>query len=210
MQNAQLEAWTGDFGNAYTVRNVSLPLAPRVELWRNILARIPERPQTILEVGANLGQNLVALRELAGGLWHPYLAAVEPNGKARSHMIEHGISAYPGHAGDLQFGPGSFDLVFTCGVLIHVNPKGEHGHVSALTSACKEIARVSKKWVVAIEYFSDLPREIRYRGQDGLLWVRDFGQFYMDACGLIPEACGFKWRPLTGLDNLTWWLLRKA
>jgi hypothetical protein len=42
-----------------------------------------------------------------------------------------------------------------------------------------------------------------------MLWTRDFGQYYMDL-GLKPVACGFAWKPLTGLDNVTWWVLRKS
>jgi pseudaminic acid biosynthesis-associated methylase len=209
MPNAPLEDWQGQFGDEYTERNAQAPLTPRIKLWREILAHAGAEPASILEVGANIGQNLVALKQIFNGVDRPAMVAVEPNARAREVLQLEGIKAYAGHAGELDFAPDSFDLVFTSGVLIHISPVGERGVPSDLHRACAEIVRVSKKWVVAIEYFSAQPREIIYRERRGLLWARDFGQFYVDEFGLEPVACGFAWKTLTGLDNLTWWVLRK-
>ena len=63
---------------------------------------------------------------------------------------------------------------------------------------------------MSIEYFAAEPEEKRYRGQDGLLFKRDFGAFWLE---MFPELelidYGFFWKHATGLDNLTWWLFRK-
>ena len=70
--------------------------------------------------------------------------------------------------------------------------------------------RVSNRYIVCIEYFSDKPEEIEYRGQSGMLWKRDFGSFWMEQHpDLKLLDYGFFWRRATGLDNLTWWLWEK-
>lgn len=211
MQTAELDAWTGEFGDAYTVRNRPDPkqLEARIELFSEILRHMEGPPPTkILEVGANVGANLIALGRLLGHL-APSLTGIEPNAKARNVLeTVQNVRTMNGQAEQLDFASDSFDLVFTSGVLIHLRPD-EPGGPSPLRQACKEIARVSKQWIVAIEYFSAQPREIIYRDRKNLLWARDFGAYYMEHCGLEPVACGFAWKALTGLDNLTWWVLRK-
>lgn len=209
MLTAPLDDWTGAFGDTYTERNPP-NIEPRMALWEEIIwdkyGNLRVNPREILEVGANVGQNLIALKRL---LSVPAVG-VEPNAKALDALRAAGITGYPGTAEALDFPADAFDLVFTSGVLVHIPPVGAVGGArSPLWQACSEIARVSKRWVVAIEYFSAQPREIIYRDRRGLLWARDFGQFYIQEFGLEPMACGFAWKALTGLDNLTWWLLRK-
>ena len=213
MQNAQIEAWQGDFGDAYTDRHLASgagAIQARIRLWRDILEAINPwlgRPRSIVEVGANVGQHLLALRSILPG---PVLHGIEPNPKAKELLQEAGFNATLGVAQDLPYAPNSFDLVFSSGVLIHIPDFPGDGTLGTpLYKACKEIVRVSKRWVVAIEYFSAEPREIKYRNKLGMLWARDFGQYYLDHFSLEPVACGFAWMALTGLDDLTWWVLRK-
>ena len=74
-----------------------------------------------------------------------------------------------------------------------------------------ELYRVSRKYIVLAEYFSVEPEERVYRGQSGLLFKRDFGGFFLDRFpDLTLVDYGFFWRRATGLDDLTWWALRKA
>jgi ubiquinone/menaquinone biosynthesis C-methylase UbiE len=98
----------------------------------------------------------------------------------------------------------SIDLVFTAGVLIHIHPND-------LLKAMSEIVRVSKRYVLCMEYFSHQPEEILYRGQKGLLFKRDFGSFYLDN---FPQLkClnyGFLWKKEFPIfDDMTWWLFEK-
>ena len=98
----------------------------------------------------------------------------------------------------------SIDLVFTSGVLIHIAPED-------LYTSCSEIYRVSSKYIVSVEYFNPTPVELSYRGHDGVLFKRDFGSFWIENFpNLKVLDYGFFWKPITGLDNLTWWLFRKA
>ena len=78
--------WRGKFGDDYAGRNATTPgeLRARVALWARILdCMVGAPPQSILEVGANVGNNLRALRGLTGAK----LMAVEPNAKARKRLV---------------------------------------------------------------------------------------------------------------------------
>ena len=195
--NQQIEAWEGELGNAYIERNGDKTLQSRIAMWRRILRDIT--PETILEVGANIGLNIRALRKVT----EAKLSAVEPNNAARRVLKTVADDAYDGTADKLWLANDTVNLVATCGVLIHIHPDD-------LADACAEMYRVSNRYIVCIEYFSDKPEEIEYRGQSGMLWKRDFGSFWMEQHpDLKLLDYGFFWRRATGLDNLTWWLWEK-
>ena len=83
-------------------------------------------------------------------------------------------------------------------------------HSKDLKEETDEIVRISRKYVVCVEYFSDKEEEINYRGNNGFLFKRDFGAFYLDNYPqLALRDYGFAWKRATGLDNLTWWLFEK-
>lgn len=205
-RNPQIDSWTGEFGDAYTARNaateeqVRIRLKALVEIFRPLEG---DRPRTILECGCNIGLNTRALRRFTDA----ELFAIEPNAKARSTVEGEGIldrdHLKEAVAQSLPFPDGSMDLVFTSGVLIHVHPDD-------LPAALDEMVRVSSKYLMMIEYFSQAPQSIPYRGRDDLLWKRDFGGDMLDRhADLVPLGCGFFWRRTTGFDDATWWLFRK-
>jgi spore coat polysaccharide biosynthesis protein SpsF len=202
----QVDFWRGDFGDLYTDRNIASneQLRARVALWSEIMSHtIGAIPESILEVGANLGVNLRALRAVTGAR----LCAVEPNDKARAILVADGIvqpdDLRGGDASSIDFPAGACDLVFTSGVLIHIHP--DH-----LLSSLEEIHRCSARWIGCIEYFSDKPEMIPYRGHEDRLFKRDFGALWLDNFpSLLVRAYGFAWKRVTGLDNLTWWLFEK-
>jgi pseudaminic acid biosynthesis-associated methylase len=201
-----LETWKADFGNEYIDRNdyAEWKIADGIEAFRRMTAGTTIK--SALEVGSNIGLNLLALRRLLGE--HARLYAVEPNRKAfervRSHAELNLAGAWNCDAFGIPVADASIDLVFTCGVLIHIPP-------DRLQDATTEIVRVAKRYVLCAEYFSHVPAEIRYRGQEGLLFKRDFGSYYLD---LFPTLkCveyGFLWqRELSRYDNLNWWLFER-
>lgn len=204
---SELSHWRGKFGDDYTDRNLSTAeiLLARKKLWSEILSLCaPEPPRSILEVGSNIGVNLRAISQLTPAA----LYALEPNARARRQLVEDGVvapeRAMDGTASAIPLPDGACDLAFTSGVLIHIHPDD-------LPAATAEIVRVTRRYVVCVEYFADKPEEVIYRGQPGLLFKRDFGAFYLDRfADLVPLGCGFAWRRTTGLDNLTWWLFRKG
>ena len=201
-----LEAWSGAFGDAYTERNAAedTGIERRIRMWRRILRPLSSGlPESCLEVGANVGINLRALQKLHA----TEMYAVEPNTAARKFLIRDRVvpaaHALDGTTERIDLADGSIDLVFTSGVLIHVDP-------ARLEAACREMHRVARRYLLTIEYFASEPEEKTYRGEAGLLFKRDFGAFWLD---LFPTLAlvdyGFFWKRATGLDNLTWWLFAK-
>lgn len=202
---AQVEFWRSSFGDDYVDRSQSDAgvMDSRVAMWRHLLASMVPPPASVLEVGANIGLNLRAIADLLPAELH----AVEPNAKARALLAESGVMPaariLDGAGGNLPFDDGAVELAFTCGVLIHVAP-------TDLPDVCREIHRVSSRFVVCAEYFNAEPVEIPYRGHSGMLFKRDFGAFWMDGfADLRLVDYGFLWKRATGLDNLTWWIFEK-
>ena len=203
----QLEFWRGSFGDEYIKRNPlnEATVRSRIAMWARILEALRGRPlDSVLEVGANVGVNLAALRHLTPAT----LYALEPNDKARARLVENGLvpaaRALGGSAAAIALDDRAVDLVFTSGVLIHIAPEN-------LAAACRDMHRVARRYVACIEYFSSDPEEVLYRGHAGRLYKRDFGGFWLDQfADLRVVDYGFFWRRSTGLDNLTWWLFEKT
>jgi spore coat polysaccharide biosynthesis protein SpsF len=201
----QLAEWSGDFGDAYVERNpvTAEILRRKLRDWSTILSNVSgSLPATILEVGANVGQNLAALSQLSDAK----LFAVEPNDHARARLVSSGLidpaRAFKASAASLPFESASMDLVFTSGVLIHIAPDD-------LLAACREIHRVARRYVLSIEYFSHTPIEKPYRGLHDMLFLRDYGSYWLDNFDDLRIAgYGFFWRRVTGGD-LNWWLFSK-
>ena len=207
VKTRQLEHWTGEFGDAYVVRNAATEeqIRIRIRALTEIMRAIEgDPPRQILECGCNIGLNTRAFARFTDA----ELFAVEPNARARSKILEDCVldaeHLYDATVESLPFPDHSIDFVFTSGVLIHVHP--DH-----LPTALDEMYRVSSKYVMMIEYFSRDPEEISYRGQSELLWKRDFGGAMLDRKpSLLPIGCGFFWERTTGFGDATWWLFRKS
>ncbi|MCD4754759.1 MAG: methyltransferase domain-containing protein [Deltaproteobacteria bacterium] len=203
---SQLKTWTGRFGNGYVDRNeyVEWKMTPGTEAFRRILGGL--KIQSVLEVGSNIGLNLLFINALFKGDVRLY--AVEPNRKAFDRLMSQGRmkleKAWNCNGFQLPLSDSSIDLVFTAGVLIHVAPD-DLGRIT------DEIVRVARKYVLCREYFSHAPVEIPYYGQTGMLFKRDFGAFYLDRFpSLKCIRYGFLWqREFAIFDNSNWWLFEK-
>ncbi len=202
----QLREWCGAFGDAYIDRNLTMPerVRQRARAFARILSHLAGAPPaSILEVGANVGFNLRALEQLTGAELH----AVEPNARAREILLADGVLAadrlHDATASALPFVDGAMDLVFTSAVLIHIPD-------AALEQAYREIHRVSRRYILSMEYFSPTPVTVPYRGHGDMLFKRDYGSLWLDLfADLELVADGFFWKRTTGLDNVNWWLFRK-
>lgn len=206
MSTRQIELWKSDFGHEYAARNPVSDESSRSSMrrWARMLSHaIAPFPSSVLEVGCNLGRNLVALRQMVAEVH-----AVEPNievmERARSDARLAGARIQEGTAFDLPYADGSIDLVFTCGVLIHIAPED-------LPRAVDEVFRVARHYVLCIEYFSHEPVAVPYRGLKGHLFKRDFGQYYLDRFPALRVLdYGFFWKPIDVADNSNWWLFGKG
>ncbi|WP_417497872.1 pseudaminic acid biosynthesis-associated methylase [Maricaulis sp.] len=202
----QLDAWRGEFGDRYVDRNETLTdvLRMRTRMWAELLkGTYGAEPESILEVGCNIGLNLRSINRLCGAALH----AVEPNAKARERLLQDKVipaaNLHDATGQSLPFGDGSMDMVFSAGVLIHVHPDD-------LGAVADEMHRVSGRWLLVAEYFSAKPESIPYRGRDDLLFKRDFGGFFLDRFNDLEVVDdGFLWQRSSGIDDMTWVLFRK-
>ena len=215
MTQSNTKAWAGGWGDSYQERNQSswVGIKNRSRLFGDIFQAmetaskatpsLPAFPASVIEVGGGAGDNLRAIDMIYERSRQPVrLMSCDPNEAARKAMADV-ATVLPGDLSQLPYGDDAADLVFTSGVLIHVPP-------ADLDRALSEIYRVSKRWVLSIEYFNAVPDEVLYRGQSGMLWRRDWGEAWLAKFpDLKPIGVGFCWKRTTGLDNLTWTLFDK-
>ena len=210
------EAWAGGWGNSYQERNSSnwASIKNRSRLFGDIFQAmetasktaapsLPAFPASVIEVGGGAGDNLRAIDMIYERSRQPVrLMSCDPNEAARKAMADV-ATVVPGDILALPYGNNEADLVFTSGVLIHIQP-------TDLDRALSEIHRVSKRWILSIEYFNAVPDQVLYRGQSDMLWRRDWGEAWLAKFpDLKPIGIGFAWKRTTGLDNLTWTLFDK-
>jgi pseudaminic acid biosynthesis-associated methylase len=189
--------WAEDFGNQYTDRN-DKDYSPRGDFFGAIMSE--SSIQSVLEVGCNTGMNLEIIRQ-----WLPINSAwgcdVNQYAIQELHNRHPQIQAVVASGFDIPFRDNYFDLVFTSGVLIHQKP-------TEVESVMQEIIRVSKKYVMAIEYYNEIFEEIPYRDHPGALFKGPFGDVYEKRYGLKLIECG-KVDKEDGFDNCSFWLLEK-
>lgn len=126
---------------------------------------------SILEVGCNLGNQLLLLEEMGFTNLH----GIEIN----SEIVREAKARVPfaqiveGSAIQIPYPTAHFDLVFTAGLLIHIAP-------SELAKVMSEIRRCSRTWIWGLEYYSPAMTEVSYRGHRNLLWKTNYGQEYLE------------------------------
>jgi len=182
-ETPQMATWSGQFGKAYTDRNVLAPPeldalylqrlgVTRRSMNEEFLGDL-SRDIRILEVGSNVGNQLVCLQEMG----FSNLYGIELQGYAVELSKRHtrNISILEGSAFDVPFKDGFFDLVFTSGVLIHLAP-------TDVRKALREIHRCSRRFIWGLEYYSREYQEVVYRDQRDLLWKADFASLYLETC----------------------------
>ena len=177
--------WVGEFGDAYTTRNAVNP-EDRVPFLKEVLGAT-SGVASVLELGANKGHNLIALRSIAPSL---RVTGVELNPSAFQQLSSiAGITAVHSAIQDFS-SQQNFDLVFTCGVLIHINPDN-------LPAVYKKMAALASKYVLINEYFNplrlkscieDIPASCSSAILRGSSWIRP-GDSKLYAGG----SCGSAW-----------------
>jgi pseudaminic acid biosynthesis-associated methylase len=195
--------WSGEFGDKYSARNTGADwVAANTALFTKILART-HGVESAIEFGANIGLNLMALRHL---LPEARLGAVEINPSAVEALRGWGGCEEVIQESILNYEPtSSYDLAFTKGVLIHINP-------DELGSVYEILYRSSHRYVLVAEYYNPSPVEIPYRGHSGRLFKRDFaGEILETYSDLRLVDYGFVWKrdPNFPQDDLTWFLMEK-
>jgi spore coat polysaccharide biosynthesis protein SpsF len=198
----QEEFWAGNFGTEYIERNQDEKLlASNIHFFSNILARIPNPPEKIIELGANVGMNFKALQQL---LPNANFTGVEINKSACEKLRELDCKVHNVAISDLDLDE-KFDLVLSKGVLIHLNPDD-------LNNTYKKMYEMSSRWILIAEYYNPVPVAIDYRGHSNKLFKRDFaGELLSQFSNLELIATGFAYHldPFPQ-DDITWFLIRKS
>jgi len=188
IENEQLKEWKNEFGKNYTDRNYMTVKEmdslykinygiTRTELNNEFLKDFDKNIK-ILEVGSNIGNQLLCLQNME----FKNLYGIEPQLYATelSKKNTKSINIIEGNAFDIPFKDNYFDLVFTSGVLIHINPNN-------ISKALDEIYRCSNSYIWGFEYYApEGYKMIQYREKEELLWKTDFSKLFLDR---FPNLC---------------------
>lgn len=198
----QEDFWAGKFGNEYITRNSDEKIiAGNLNLFSQIISST-NGINTILEFGPNIGQNLIALKQL---LPNASFTGVEINKNACESLsklewvkvVNQSVLEYKTNE--------KSDFVLTKGLLIHINPE-------LLPSLYKTIYDSSSKYICIVEYYNPAPVSINYRGFTERLFKRDFaGELLATFNDLKLVKYGFSYHLDNNFpqDDLNWFLLEK-
>lgn len=112
MKTAQENFWAGEFGDDYTARNDGAAfLASKTANFAKILSRLSVFTQGGLELGTNIGLNVITLKRLFSQL---QIDVVEINQKAASECRN--VHVFQNSILDFSINK-TYDITFTSGVL---------------------------------------------------------------------------------------------
>lgn len=198
----QQSYWASSEGDEYISRNISGSLhSANLKFFSQIFSSMGEVPNSVLELGANVGMNYRAISSLSSST---KFTGLEVNNKAVQELDSLGCESI--HSSIEDFQPSqTYDLVFTKGVLIHLNP-------DSLASTYKKMVDATHKWLLVAEYYSPKPEAIEYRGKKDLLFKRDFAGEILDGFSEMKlHSYGFSYhRGAFPQDDISWFVLTKS
>ncbi len=197
----QEKFWAGDFGCEYIERNQGESLVDlNIALFRRIISAT-QSVESFVELGCNIGLNLQALSEINKqfklcGYEINKVAAQKARGLNVARIVDGTILD---EISDIQY-----DVSFTKGVLIHINP-------DELNKVYDNLFRLSRKYILVCEYYDPNPVVVKYRGNEERLFKRDFAGELIDKYNLRLVDYGFIYHRDAGFprDDWTWFLLEK-
>ena len=198
----QEEFWKKSFGDEYIKRNDSKEIVDYNFNFFSKVLKNCKNVRSIIEFGSNIGLNLIALKKI---LPNCKFQAVEINKKAAEKLKNLNIANVDNCSINEFEIKTQYDFSFTKGVLIHINP-------DQLENTYKKIYESSKKYILLVEYFNDIPVVINYRGHQERLFKRDFAGDMLDLYSdLSIKNYGFVYKRdhICSLDNFNWFLLEK-
>lgn len=178
------ELWTGTFGRQYHERN-RVEWQSRIPFWESAIQYT--NAMRVFELGCGPGWNFRAIQACAPGVEcfgaDLNQEAVNEARAAGFEVQNVGEQGIPG-----LYEPGTMDMTYTAGCLIHVPPQ-------SLERTMQQLIDLSGRFVLAVEYHTEEgEEEVEYRGHSGALWKRNYGKLYQDL-GLrllaVGEAGGF-------------------
>ena len=200
----QEKFWATTYAEGYISRNSSFDHQVGAEAWSKMLRGTQGRIANFLECGCNIGRNIEQIKMILPDAKPSIIEISEPAFRFVTfrHKFQH---AFNGAILDSAFDDASFDLVFTMGVLIHINP-------GQLLQHMERMFRYSRRYVLMGEYFNRTPVSIEYHGEKDKLFKRDFGKLFIESFKVNLVDYGFLWGHIydaAGFDDVTWWLFEK-
>jgi len=208
MLNKQEKIWKNTFGDGYTERNALNILSfeqlyhqrygkTRRSLNEDFIGNL-DRSSKILEVGSNVGNQLLILRKMG----FSNLFGIDINQSALELAKQRNLTVIYGSVLDIPFRDNFFDLIFTSGLLIHIPLEEIHRAIS-------EIYRCTNQYIWGLEYYADKFTEIKYRGHSDLLWKANFSQLYFDSFSNLELIREKQLKYLNGENEDRMFLLKK-
>ena len=198
----QEKFWATDFGNDYPSRNEGEKLvSSNVAIFSKIIKNCPTI-SSVAELGCNIGLNLMALHRINQDF---RLRGYEINAKAAESASKANIAEVINTSVVEPLDTSKkFDLTFTKGVLIHINP-------DMLNAVYQNLYDLSNKYIMVYEYYNPTPVSVEYRGHQDKLFKRDFAGELIDKFNLKLIDYGFNYKRENYFpkDDATWFLLEK-
>ena len=200
----QEKFWATTYADDYIKKNSEFDHKLGAEAWGRILERVQGRVENYLECGCNIGRNITQIKLILPDAKPSIIEISEP---AFNFVTAHNefVNAYNGPILNSDFGKDSFDLVFTMGVLIHINPDQLLEHMA-------KMFEYSRRYILIGEYFNRTPITIEYQGKKEKLFKRDFGKLFIENFDVKLVDYGFLWGykyDVAGFDDITWWMFEK-
>jgi spore coat polysaccharide biosynthesis protein SpsF len=201
----QEKFWATTYANDYIKKNAEFDNKLGAEAWQKMLQKIQTGSvANYLECGCNIGRNITQIKLILPSARPSIIEISEPAFKfvTTHHSL---VNAYNGPILNSDFEEDSYDLVFTMGVLIHINP-------DQLLEHMKKMFRYSRKYILIGEYFNRTPVSLEYQGEKEKLFKRDFGKLFIENFDVRLVDYGFHWGHIfdpAGFDDVTWWLFEK-
>jgi pseudaminic acid biosynthesis-associated methylase len=199
----QEEFWADTYAQDYIAKNSSFDRRLGVQGWELMLAKAG-RLGSILECGCNIGRNIMFLNDARPDARKSIIEISKPayDYITRAYDLQH---AFNGPILESDLPAQGFDLVFTIGVLIHINPDQLVDHMDKMYG-------YSRHYILIGEYFNRTPTMIEYQGRKDRLFKRDFGKLFIESFDVKLVDYGFLWGHLydtAGFDDITWWLFER-
>jgi pseudaminic acid biosynthesis-associated methylase len=175
----QERRWAGDLGDRYTKYNtIYVPEKNKNTLARGrqhlsinyqlfngaIKGRQRKNIKSVLEFGAGVGLNLVAIRKIMPDV---NMYAVEINATAAEKLRQVTDAGKIFTQSIFDDMPIKADLVISKGLLIHLNPR-------FLKQAYAKLYEHSNRYIFLTEHYSSRVEKVEYRGYSDAFWKRDF------------------------------------
>ena len=154
-RNDQEIFWSEQYAEDYIKKNAEFDTGLALEAWGKMLAST-SGITSLLECGCNIGRNIDSLERVLPSASKSIIEISKPafDFVSRRHAL---AQKFNGSILESSL-EGSFDLVYTMGVLIHINP-------DELLANLQKAYNYSNKYLLFGEYFNRTPIMLDYQGQ---------------------------------------------